>query len=308
MRSLTINRKDETLVLILQTLDALNLKLDRALQPEALPPLAKRKPSNEINLRRTENTTESLEDWDCSNLALLSTTDGGLVSAISEFSQNISKRLEPFRVPPRQNTEVHKLLGWPAVQTVLSRDGADLSEWDGHNQGTENWLMDISMDFAALPVDWPTDIFYTETGDLNLEIGRSITLNKEYVESVCAVYFQSFHCIYPVLDQYYFYTELLPQVCRQSFSETYEGSALVLMVLALGSVAQEGATGSSLVDEAGSETGIRGGTVLRPPGLVFLNEARRRLGFALTAWTLNSLQCCILFASVCAFQAKQQYD
>ena len=157
------------------------------------------------------------------------------------------------------------------------------------------------MDLATLPVDWSMDIFYTETGDLNLERGRSITLNKEYVESLCVAYFQSFHCIYPILDRHYFYAELLPQVCRQSFSEAYEGSALVLLVLALGSVAQEGATGSSLVDEAGRETGIRGGTALRPPGLLFLNEAKRRLGVALTSWTLNNLQCCILFALVYIF-------
>lgn len=295
MCRLTYNRKDDTLNQILHTLDSLNLKLDRAWSPEPLPPLGRQKPSHGADLMRIENTVGTPGERERSYLASLSTTNSGFASATSEF-QNIPTRLKSFQVPPDRNTEVHKLLAWPAVQTILKCDGADLSEWDDPSQGPENWLVGISMDVPTLPVDWSTDIFYNESGDLNFKRGRSITLNKEYVESLCVAYFQSFHCIYPILDRYDFYAELLPQVCRQSFSEAYEGSALVLLVLALGSVAREGATGSPLVDEAGRTTGIRGGTVLRPPGLLFLNEAKRRLGLMHTSWTLNNLQCHILFA------------
>jgi len=226
-----------------------------------------------------------------------SAVDSGFASASSGSSPwNVPRPLESFQVPARQTTEVHKLLAWPAVQAFLERDGTDLSQWDGHSQGSENWLIEISAEFPNLAVDRSVDILYREADVLDLERSRSITLNKEYVESLCAAYFRSFHCTYPILDPYYFYTTLLPQVCSQSFSEAHDGSALVLLVLALGSVAHEGVTGSPIVDEAGRETGIRGGTVLRPPGLIFLTEAKRRLGVSFTFWNLNNLQCCILFA------------
>jgi hypothetical protein len=112
----------------------------------------------------------------------------------------------------------------------------------------------------------------------------------------CSVYFETFHCSYPVLDRSHFFSTILPQVCSQSFSEANSRSALVLLVIALGVLAQEGAVGDPILDEAGWQTGIRGGSVERPPGLMFLNEARRKMGVALTEWNLDNLLSYILCA------------
>lgn len=293
----------------MQTLDSLNQKIDQALPPEKLLiPLDRQILTDDSTLVVMNNPADSSRKGDMDNPALPSTVDSDFLSTNSgTFPRNVPTLLESFQLPPQQTTEVHNILAWPTVQAVLECDEADLSHWNGHNQQNESWLIGISAEFPKIAVDRSVDILYIEAGVLDLEGSRSITLNKGYVESLCAAYFQSFHCIYPILDPYYFYAHLLPQVCSQSFSEAYDESALVLLVLSLGSVAQEGVTGSSFVDEGGRETGIRGGTVLRPPGHIFLTEAKRRLGIAFTSWNLNNVQCCILFALVYILWDPWQY-
>ncbi|XMA13627.1 hypothetical protein WAI453_006418 [Rhynchosporium graminicola] len=261
-----LTKKDNTLMLILRTLDSITLKIDHVLSSE-----------------KTADVAVSSND-----LAL---------SANSGISlQDIPRSLKSFQVPARQATAIQNLLAWPAVQSLLECDGVNLSRWHGHYQGTESWLKAISADFPKMAIDQPMEISYSEHGILVLMENRSISLNRIYVESLCAAYFRTFHCTFPILDLHDFYNDLLPRICSQSFGEAHEGSALVLLVLALGSLAQEGATGSPINDETGRETGIRGGTVLQPPGHMFLTEARRRLGFAMTSWNLNNLQCFILLA------------
>ncbi|RDW79832.1 hypothetical protein BP6252_04470 [Coleophoma cylindrospora] len=179
-----------------------------------------------------------------------------------------------FRVPQRRTTEVQKILQWPAVETLLQNEGVDISKWQGDSSGTEGWLIEVTRTFGnILPHDRHIGISYDETGELNLD-GGCITLNKTYIEGLCEAYFQSFHCICPILDRELFYSDTLPTVLKRSFSETQEGSSLVLLVLALGCITRENITGTSILS-SGRDTGIRG-TPERPPGLIFLNEAKRR--------------------------------
>lgn len=193
--------------------------------------------------------------------------------------------------------EVDRLLAWPAIQALLQCDSINLSQYDGNLRDTEKWLLDISYDFDAfLPLDPPVDIHYADSAMLSLQSGQAMTLNRGYVETICSIYFKTFHCTYPILDRSQFFSKLLPQVCSESFGEANPGSALVLLVIALGALAQEGATGVPLIDETGRRTGIKGGSVDRPPGLVFLNEAKRRLVVSLTEWSLDSLLCYMLCA------------
>ncbi|RDW92225.1 hypothetical protein BP5796_01619 [Coleophoma crateriformis] len=205
-----------------------------------------------------------------------------------------------FQVPQRRTTEVQKILQWPAVQTLLQSEGVDVSRWQGDSRGTEGWLIEVTRAFGnALPLDRPMDISYDETGELDLDRG-CIMLNKTYIEGLCEAYFQSFHCICPILDQELFYLVTLPRVLRHSFSEVQEGSSLVLLVLALGCITRENNTGTPILN-AGRDTGIRG-TPERPPGLTFLNEAKRRFGISLTDWSITNLEtyilCSIYYAQI----------
>jgi len=187
---------------------------------------------------------------------------------------------------------------WPVIQALLQCNSINLSQWDGGTQSVEKWLVDISQDFdAPLLRGSPTDIHYDDNAMLNLKPGQPITLNRGYVEAICSIYFETFHCTYPILDRSHFFSTILPDVCSKSFDRTDPGSALVLSVLALGVLAQEGASGVPITDEAGRRTGIRGGSAERPPGLDFLNAAKSRLGITLAEWSLNSLSSHILCAA-----------
>ena len=207
----------------------------------------------------------------------------------------------PLVVPCNTNdllaTKVDQVLAWPAVQVLLQCDSLNLSHWGGKKMSAEKWLIDISKEFGAhLPVSRYIDIVYSDDAILDLDTLGTITLNRRYVESICSIYFRTFHCTYPILDRSHFYSTLLPQVCSNSFSGNDSSSALVLMILALGTLAWEGAMGPRIVDETGRETGIRGGSAKNPPGLVFLNQAIARLGVALTQWNTENLMCYILCA------------
>ena len=192
---------------------------------------------------------------------------------------------------------MYDLLAWPVVESVLISDESHMPNWDHRNEGTENWLIEISREFPPVNVERQVDIQYSEHGVLVLQGGgRIINLNKTYVESLCGAYFQSFHCTFPILDFYQFHVNLVPQLCSQFFDKTHDESAMVLLVLGLGCVAQEAAMGRPFLDETGRSTGVRGGTISQPPGNVFVCEAKRRLGLLSTSWNLQSLRCHILLA------------
>lgn len=287
-------------MLILRTLDSLNTKMDRVLSPEpesisVFPPSGQNF-LDEFTAGTITNTSAE------SNVQEAKMTDVEMSSAPEDRSvPGIPPQkgsLKSFQVPARQAKQMQSLLGWPAVQTLLACEGVNLSQWNGQRLGTESWLISISKDFPEMATDPPMNIRYSEFGAQSLEGSHSIHLNKAHVESLCEAYFKTFHCTYPILDINQFYNSLLPRVCSQSFSEADDASALVLLVLAVGSVARESVNGNAFVDEAGRETGVRGGTILRPPGHVFLTEAKRRLGLELTSWNLNSLRCTILFSCV----------
>lgn len=295
-----MTRKDATLQQILRTLDSLNLKMDRILSSggdPSLPPNMQ-KDITESTLEMVASAVSASTPREMDRLTFSSSYYGPLFPSSGSSPQGTPTSLKSFQVPAPQGKDTDNILAWPAVQAILERDGIKPSQWNPQSQGTENWLTSISTEFPKLAVDRPVDILYSDLGVLVLRGSPSIHLNKSYIESLCTAYFQSFHCVYPMLDPDQFYHDLLPKVCDQSFSEECEESALVLMVLAIGSVAQEGAAGSPVVDEAGRETGVRGGTLVRPPGHLFLTEAKRRMGLGFTYWNLNNLQCTILFASV----------
>lgn len=273
--------------------------MDRALAGgDTSLPLDRQKSKNESTSDTMSHTADasSPRERDTHNHIFPASACGTVLPNRERSPSNAEAYLDSFQVPTSQAKETDNILTWPAVQTILERDLGKQTQWDGSSQRAEKWLTAISAEFPKLAVDRTADILYSEIGVLVLGVSRSVYLNKPYVESLCAVYFQSFHCIYPILNKDQFYRDLLPRVCDRSFSEECEESALALLVLALGSVAQEGVTGSPIFDEVGRETGVRGGTLARPPGLIFMNEAKRRMGLALTSWNLNNLQCSILFA------------
>lgn len=165
---------------------------------------------------------------------------------------------------------MHNLLSWPAVQALLDRRRVPESQSFDGGRGAESWLMHICADVPNLVVDRPIDIRCSEFGVLVLppfpNDNLVAHLTRAYVEHISEEYFRTFHYYYPILDISHFHYYLLPRVLTESSHESSDNFTLVLLILALGSVAKEGLTSDSFIDEAGRDTGVKGGTIERPPG------------------------------------------
>jgi len=114
-------------------------------------------------------------------------------------------------------------------------------------------------------------------------------LTWEVTQRLSKAYFDSFNLVCPILNRHSFISETIPAVFNSNFSQSAT-STVVLLVLALGEVAIEGADGPPVHVYNGRTSGIKGGTKDRPPGLELFNEARRRMGFHLTECSLENVQ------------------
>lgn len=205
--------------------------------------------------------------------------------------------LHSFSIPSSKSTDVQRLLTWPEVRQLLKVELSDLPRWDGIDKTAEEWLIHISHEFRkeALKDERAHPHMANKVlAERNIE---QALLDRNYVGMLSNKYFQSFHSICPILDAKVFHSTILPRVQNNSFSDKDDASALVLVVLALGAVAYEGSIGVPVTFQAGdTKGGIRGGTVLQPPGLNFLNEAQRKMGLKFNDWSLSSLQSHLLTA------------
>lgn len=194
--------------------------------------------------------------------------------------------------------EARKVIAWPAVNSLLQNELAQIPNWQGENGEGEKWLTRITKDFEGpLPMGEPLDLTFLNGGTPRVWDSQTVCLTKSMTEVLCQAYFNSFHATYPILDRNHFYSVTLPQAFGSSFEQYDRSSTIVLLVLALGSVAREGASGNLILQEStGRKTGVRGGTLHRAPGLEFLTEAKKRIGFVLSEYDVITLQCFILFS------------
>jgi hypothetical protein len=202
-------------------------------------------------------------------------------------------KLTSFEIPEATTAVGDKIVLWPAVQSLLSTELKQLPRWEDPNSRPEDWVERVNEAFDHhLLISQRVQINYTAVTRPLCIVNGTMTLTDRSIRSLCTAYFSSLYYTYPILDRHMFYSRLLPRVCEHSFAENDEASALVLLVLGLGTVAQEGSCGPRIIDpETGIPTGVRGGTVENPPGLVFLQEAQRRIGVLTARQNLVLLQC-----------------
>lgn len=268
---LIVDRKDKTLQEILSTLEVLHQKVDQ--------------------LRADKAVDKQVQ---------------GQIDALiagrqrSTYSQSLSTRSFPsFDLPNPSGSEVQRILTWPAVERLLRSDLDEIHHWEHNYSSTEEWLARITEDFdRPLIVDGRVDIVTENSAPYFQESSsQTLPLSNDDIEELTSAFFSSFHCIYPILDREHFYNTILPQAKLRRFEETDESSPLVLLVLALGSVAQQGTVGEPIFEESsGRRTGVKGGDVQSPPGLKLLHEALRRMGMLLSRCSLALLQCHLLTA------------
>jgi len=170
----------------------------------------------------------------------------------------------------------HRVALWPAVQQVLPTEFTQ-----ARAELPQDYIAEIENARAALPVhiDHPCG---------TMPNSWLMSLPQSVLKGLADAYFAVFHRITPILDKSFFYSNTLGVAFENEFGYDIE-SCLVLNVLALGCLAvkahEEGdfALPSRRVDVDSARGFVRPDwyelTSDEPPGLKFVNEARRRSGF-----------------------------
>ncbi|KAK8019640.1 hypothetical protein PG990_004778 [Apiospora arundinis] len=207
---------------------------------------------------------------------------------------------------PRQahysySSATYKVLSWPFVQQFLgsSKKTATMVEPLVKKNGAA-----VMLDLHARATPLPQDTFEMAAsrrgsmapsievplrnplGGLHMD---PMSFSWENMHRLSKAYFDTFNLLYPFMDRAQFQTEILSAVATNGFDESLN-STLACLVLALGEVAISGIQGNPLTTNMGRPSGIKGGSLERPPGLAFFNEARKRMGFNLTQCSLENVQ------------------
>ena len=195
---------------------------------------------------------------------------------------------DPWQIP-------QKVLAWPKMTELLMRVGIgdfDKLQWLGQD-GAARFLQRIEMlrHPDPLPAEprchtQPHPSFY----------GREIIvdLTPEAMRQYTEFYFASVGARFPILSRAEFDTAILPTVVQRGFGYSDSLSMTALLVFAIGKLVLEG----MLAEPVTPSSGIRGGSVVTPPGLELFNEARKRTGFRANQCDLENARMHLLLAYV----------
>lgn len=195
----------------------------------------------------------------------------------------------------KHSSSVRAMLAWPAIQELLKIVLPTDLETDqpGLDQHSTSILLGFRQS-SALPtagsVDPSASILEPQT--LNDAAGSprvAASLTWDTMQTLSTAFFETFNLLHPIVDRHNFTTVTLPAVVAAGFDDSIEAT-LVHLVFALGEVAMLGTQGPPLKFYSNRPSGVRGGTKTQPPGLIFFNEARRRMGYNLTHCSLENVQ------------------
>ncbi|KAL9574724.1 hypothetical protein ACKAV7_001136 [Fusarium commune] len=263
-------RKDKTLVEILDRLKTVESKID--------------------NLGQRENTTPPLFTTP-QPPAVYSTDTPLLVDPDSHDPlPGTSLPNHPTSPTPNRDTggyrydsSVSKMSEWPVVRQMFESLGQKAPSALGEIPALPRGLRASNV---TLPSDGlqPVGIPSNNTLQIPLHLsGSTSTLNLsppsvdwETMQRLSKAYFDIINMLHPILDRQWFNSNVLSSIINNGFQEGAL-SSLVLLVFALGEVAL---TTSEVPISAYKQrpSGIKGGTIDRPPGLAYFNEARKRMG------------------------------
>jgi len=192
-------------------------------------------------------------------------------------------------------SSVHEMLSWPAVQQALElarpKTGLDPSAIARDGPAMILGLHDHSRRLPVgntAPLDRDQSLSFPvqgpDTSSLTIQ-----SLTWDTMQRLSKAYFDTFNLMYPILDRQSFVSSTMSLVSNEGFNEGM-ASTIALLICALGEVAIAGTQGIPIHVSNGRPSGMKGGTTTQPPGLGLFNEARRRMGFNLTACSLENVQ------------------
>lgn len=284
-------RKDKTLVEILDRLKTLEGKIDSlSAQGSLFPPEHGSITGNP--LVRTPGP--------------LAQTPAPIGDASSGMGTSISSAYNSMPLPDalaapdessmyKHSPSVRFMLAWPAVQDLLKI--VLPTDLESHEPVLDPNTTAILLGFhqaPALPragsVDPSASILEPQTLDNATGTqGVETSLTWDTMQTLTTAFFETFNLLHPIVDRHNFTTVTLPAVVAAGFDNSIEAT-LVHLIFALGEVAMLGTQGPPLQFYNNRPSGVRGGTRTQPPGLIFFNEARRRMGYSLTDCSLENVQ------------------
>lgn len=229
---------------------------------------------------------------------LLTESSGDSVPTTSSTQQ--SGPMSPHQLNPYSYTSaVHKVMAWPMVRQILEQTQPNIPDLHAVilDHDPPSGMIEQQARRRKLPVEGVEAMTLGERASLGLPLDTPTTpgglrmaeIDWQNMEPLAKAYFDTFNLMYPIMDRQSFMNQVLPSVVSDRFDESV-ASTLVCLVLALGSVAVADTQSIPVMEYKGRPTGVKGGTLDRPPGLPFFNEARKRLGFNMSDCSLENVQ------------------
>jgi hypothetical protein len=193
-------------------------------------------------------------------------------------------------------TVPHRVIVWPQVQEHLITSNPDAAPalQEILRKGTP-YLVNVEMEKHSSPLHCASGTFglpCVQSGTGSAFPSITAQDAQEYTDA----YFHSFNAYRPILDYESFSRDVVGKVLRNDFADGDPQTVLAFLVFALGQMAIEGSRRPSSTQH-GKPSGLRGGTLAERPGTRMFNEARRRLGFVLSAGSLETVQIQLLQAT-----------
>ncbi|OMP82295.1 hypothetical protein BK809_0006605 [Diplodia seriata] len=206
------------------------------------------------------------------------------------------------RIPTAQVSSSHKVFLWPFIHARLAEFDVDVAkDLQALTQEGTPWFLNHELRKHPRPLPCDARLEAEPVLDISApDAARRVRfprLTYEEMRTYTVHYFNTFNVLYLILDRRHFTDIMLPKVAKHGFGDGDYESIICLLVFALGKVALDGTWSAPVDNGMPFESGVRGGTHDRPPGLDIFNEARRRYGFVANECSLESIQITLLFAS-----------
>ncbi|KAL1649935.1 hypothetical protein SLS58_001311 [Diplodia intermedia] len=206
------------------------------------------------------------------------------------------------QTPTAKVSSSHKVLLWPFIHARLAELDVDVAkDLQALTQEGTPWFLNHELRKHPQPLPCDARLEAEPISNISApDAARRVRfprLTYEEMRTYTAHYFKTFNVLYLILDRRHFTDIMLPKVVKHGFGDSDYESIICLLVFALGKVALDGTWSAPVDNGMPFESGVRGGTHDRPPGLDIFNEARRRYGFVANECSLESIQITLLFAT-----------
>jgi len=204
-------------------------------------------------------------------------------------------------LPYKYTSIAHRILMWPAIHELLRGHRISGGELRSLELDGSAYLVQLQRGSPIIPLD--ENLVNQPFVGMQMQATRELggprvtfqDLDYNTMHNLATSYFDTFNLIYPFMDRQNFISDTLAKVHSEGFNGDAD-SVIALLIFALGELALQGIRGDPIEVYNGRPSGLRGGTLEKPPGLGLFNEARARLGYVIADMELENVQIFLLSA------------